>query len=112
MLPRKKRLNRAVFSNVSRGKVLHFPLFSMRAFSSSTEEARFSVVVSKKVAAKATKRNELRRFVYELVRKHSSGGRSVIFFLKKDASTAPKASLKGEIMSALHQSERQLDKNS
>lgn len=99
MLPKKKRLARAVFSKIAQGGARHFPLYTIRVtWMSPGEMGKFSVVVSKKVAPKAARRNELRRLVYTVVRAANPVGYSAIIYLKKGFAVAPKRSARAELM--------------
>lgn len=69
-------------------KVFHFPHFSLRIGSLPEQKgaSRFSFVVSKKIALRATKRNTLRRRGYRVVQKMIDSmvsGVVVLIFTKK-----------------------------
>ena len=86
MLPRRKRISTPVFLKLSqntpsfKAKTLHSPLLTVRIMKEMTSpnesnkssgepwESRFAVIVSKKTAKTAPRRNYLRRKTYESLR--------------------------------------------
>jgi len=68
MLPQKNRLNRKDFLLVKKnGKKIFLSDFLVYYLSS--DQQKVSVVVSKKIAKKATQRNKLRREIYDYFKK-------------------------------------------
>ncbi len=69
MIPKKNRLSRSqlqyILKKGQRQRSNHFNITWKRG---ATKENRFCVVVSKKIAPKATDRNHLRRQIYESIR--------------------------------------------
>jgi ribonuclease P protein component len=64
MLPAKKRLSVALFTDViANGKIVHSPFFVARILKAAGEN-RFSAAISKKIAKTAVERNKLRRRTY------------------------------------------------
>jgi ribonuclease P protein component len=111
MLPKNKRVKRVLFPGVfNSGKVLHSVYLTARvvlpAPSSprAKEPGRFSFVVSKAVAKKATDRNLLRRRGYSVISKMGNllpPGIVVVFFFKKGSDKITYASLSREIEGVL-----------
>jgi ribonuclease P protein component len=67
MLPKEKRLNKALFKKViDKGKSLHSKIFIVR-FIKDKSLLRFAVSVSKKVSKSAVIRNKIRRRVYSSI---------------------------------------------
>src|SRR4051812_39629925 len=101
MLPHSKRVSRVLFEKTQRkSKLFHSVSFSARIGEVPHEPSRFSFVISKKVAAKATKRNRMRRHGYEAVQSFLKGlkpGFVVIFYPKKTAKDLSFEQLKLEI---------------
>ncbi len=96
MLPAKKRLNRTEFNRFfASGRRYHHTFFTLVHTAHPTFHG--SVVVSKKIAARATSRNLLRRRTYEalyaLTRDESRSGVYIII-LKAGAVAAPYRGLK------------------
>jgi len=88
MLSKKQRINRKDFTKVSvRSKATHSLFLTLRCNKKSNDYvARFSVVVSKKVAARSTERNRIRRRIYSILRNLSGSirkGSNCIFYCKK-----------------------------
>ncbi|MDP3958070.1 MAG: ribonuclease P protein component [bacterium] len=86
MLPRRKRVGKALFSLVFKeGTAVHSPHLFLKVLKTAGT-GRFSVVVGKNAAKKATERNRLRRRGYALLSKRFSAwpdGVSGIIFIKK-----------------------------
>lgn len=102
MLPKEKRVNRAIFKDIlEKSKTFHSSYFSLRCFDSrKTEKSRFSFVVSKKVENKATKRNILKRRGYNSIKpiyKNIKPGFYCVFFLKKEARGLKSKDFEGEM---------------
>lgn len=87
MLPKKNRLPTTTFDEVIKsGKRADSFLFSL-TFLPDQEKVAYSAVVSKKVASTATKRNALRRRIYEILHQFSLKNGLGIVFAKKNAGT-------------------------
>jgi ribonuclease P protein component len=90
MLPRRRRVSTALFQEVmERGKSFHASHISAfrYLYKDSLTTSHISVVVSKKTAAKATKRNALRRKLYSIIRPLESTLNTkavALIFVKKD----------------------------
>ena len=68
MLPKTKRLSTAEVSKImEKGKVHHSSLFSVRTLEMQGP-SRMSAIVPNKISKLATKRNKLRRQIYETIR--------------------------------------------
>ncbi len=103
MLPRKKRLSREKFNRFfSLGKRLHGNGFTLIYSPYSSFHA--SVVVSKKAAQHAVKRNKVRRRIYDILRQynkiHNNTG-VYIFLTKADIQNKEYSELKEEIAKRL-----------
>ncbi len=61
MLPKQQRLTRSFSTVFQKGAKLHTPFFVVRAVPAYDEIPRLAVVVSKKTAKTAVKRNRIRR---------------------------------------------------
>lgn len=86
MLPKKERLSRQEFNRFfSLGKRTHSPAFQV--VYSPYAELHVSVVVPKKIAKSAVKRNKIRRRMYDIVRRYRAevGVVGVFIFLVKPA---------------------------
>lgn len=107
MLPKTKRVKRALFQKVfSSGRTLHSTYLTARIVLTSPTPlasgapSKFSFVVSKAVAKKAVDRNLLRRRGYSVISKLYNlfpAGLVVVFFYKKGADKLSYASLSKEI---------------
>jgi ribonuclease P protein component len=70
MLKKKERLTREDFNRFfSMGRRTHSP--ALQVIFSSHTQLHVSVVVSKKIAKRAVKRNRIRRRIYDIVRNYS-----------------------------------------
>jgi ribonuclease P protein component len=100
MLKRKERLSRDAFSRFfSAGKRVRSPYFDFIYTPHPTFHG--SVVVSKKVALRATARNALRRQVYSLLREtaHTENKSGVcIVIMRPVKETVPRTQLKNELV--------------
>ena len=84
MLKKKERLTREAFNRFfSIGRRVHSP--ALQVIFSSHSTLHVSVVVSKKVAKQAVKRNKIRRQIYDIVRNYSKEAKikGVFIFLVK-----------------------------
>jgi ribonuclease P protein component len=109
MLAKKNRISTPFFEQVlKKSRVVHTPLFSVRiqnlksTNSSIPTASRFAVVVSKKVAETAVKRNLIKRrvrAVLEDILKKNKFKNPIagIFFIKKEALVTNFTDLKTEI---------------
>lgn len=95
MLPRAKRLTRDDFTDVAKGTRAASRHFSVSYRLTTTPKS--AVVVSKKVAKKATDRHLLKRRVLEVLEKHSTPSLSVIVYAKTGSPSLSFAELKEEI---------------
>jgi ribonuclease P protein component len=103
MLPRSKRVSKQDFpSQGSKKKTLISPLFSL-THTPSSQKARFSAVVSKKVASLAVDRNHLRRQIYVICSQYLAKSLSGIFviYAKKGAKDVTFNEMKLEISGLL-----------
>lgn len=111
MLPKKRRVTREEFTPIiKKGRTFHSPLLSLRVLEQrqcGETLSTFAFVVSKKVAAKATARNLLRRRGYAILREAHKivPCHSCAFFFKKGAEDAPYAALKKETLSLLKEAQ-------
>jgi len=106
MLERTRRVTKIMFDDVLKNGVSsHSPSFSFKILRKTAQiESRFSVVVSKKVAKSAVKRNRLRRIVQAIVRvlySRTVGGNNCLVFIKKDISQIKNENLKSELEGSL-----------
>ncbi len=88
MLPKEKRLNKALFKKViDKGKSLNSKVFIVR-FVKDNSLLKFAVSVSKKVSKKAVIRNKIRRRVYTAINSFktliSKENGNVLFIVKSD----------------------------
>ena len=101
MLPRKNRIKRALFEEIiEKSRVLHGNYFTLRLYKKSEGEPQFTVVVSKKIAKTAAKRNLLKRRVRAAIQsliKDIKKPIAGVFFLKKEITTAKFIDVKEEI---------------
>lgn len=103
MLPKKNKLNSFFFKIFSRkGQVVHTPLFSLRLIKHKYNNFRASVIVSKKIARKATERNLLKRRFFSVISQNKDlfkKDTSYVFMLKKDSVDAEFQEIKKSIQS-------------
>ncbi len=123
MLSHSRRVSRTLFEKIlKKSTVSHGAYFSLRigsisepslsntpeaSLSTKLEASRFSFVVSKKVAMKATKRNLIRRRGYASLEHLSpliKPGLVVLFFAKKGIDTLSQKMLEDAILESLKQS--------
>jgi len=109
MLKKENRLSRKNFpSQLSRGVSFHSKNITLRFIKENKSPSVFSVVISKKVDKRSTKRNVLRRAIYEIIRKNMKNTQtlgSYVFFLKKTALSQNKEGLKEEVLELLKKAE-------
>lgn len=107
MLPKRQRITRSLFNALKKEKarVSHAPNMTLRTTLGVVDEPKFSFVVSKKAANKATKRNLLRRRGYSVVRETLGDAKpaAYMFFFKKSALTLSYQDMKEEIKSLVLQ---------
>ena len=68
MLSKKNKLPIQHFVGVRPWQTIRSPYFTIKLFSATLPYSRFGVVISKKVFAKATQRNQLKRLVFDHIR--------------------------------------------
>jgi len=103
MLSKKRRVNRALFSQIlTKSKSFSSKNISLSVFNTySSNETKFSFVVSKKVSNKAVKRLVLKKRGYFAIKKNIKNinkGFICIFFLKKNSTLLPYPILEKEIL--------------
>jgi ribonuclease P protein component len=100
MLRKKERLSREAFNRFfSVGKRYHSP--SLQLIYSPHDTFHASVVVSKKVARSAVKRNKIRRRIYDIVRNYKQSNNETGVFIiitKPNVATYSYAVLKEEVL--------------
>ena len=105
MLPRKKRISSFLHKKLKTGRLYHSDLFSLKVFSvPAGESPRFSVIVSKKVAASAVRRNKIKRRASSALEKFGkTSGEPVaaIFWAKRPAAEAGFHDILSDISSLL-----------
>ena len=92
MLPKRHKLTRTTFPSYTDPKKIWNGSFLriQCTYSKSSTPPLFAVVISKKIAASAVKRNELRRLIFQTIEDSSTafssliGAKVVIFPLKKN----------------------------
>lgn len=99
MLPREKRLSRAAFASVNRGKRLISGHFSITTTRSS--EGRAAAVVSKNVVKKAADRHRLKRRMLTVARPYVNGKQSFIMYARAGSATLPYKALQQELNTLL-----------
>lgn len=113
MLPKKRRIKKAHFEKILLGgSYSTSDFFSLRAIVNSRREktekpSAFSVVVSKKVAPKATERNKLRRRSYHALRDLApkiKNSQKIVIFAKKGAEKLTFNELKAALQAILSKS--------
>lgn len=95
---------RDLYSEVSRrGEVYHGKNFTLRFLRASSQQLGLAVVISKKVSAKASERNLLRRRIREYVRRHQAGigPGNIILHVKQAASHLSRKDLYSALERAL-----------
>lgn len=105
MLPKKNRIKKKSFPRS--GKTLTGEFFTLKISKSPEERFRGAVVVSKKISAKATSRNKLRRQVYEILRKESRAfvlNADIVVIARRGAENATKKKIHDDVNSLLRAS--------
>ena len=107
MLPHSRRASRILFEKtLKNSKTIHSEYFSLRIGNNDSTQSRYSFVVSKKVAANATKRNQIRRRGYaalEHLMISIKPGAVLLFFAKKGIESLSQQALEASIASTLKQ---------
>lgn len=86
MIPKKNRLNKAIFQEVfKKSKVFHGTFVSFRINYGEYKISRFSVVVPKAVIPLAVNRNSLKRKMYNSIKIKPNSNYIGIITLKKEA---------------------------
>jgi ribonuclease P protein component len=104
MLPKKNRITRESFKRAAYGPMAHSGSFSLRISQGKEGPARFSFVISKKVAPSAVERNTLRRKGYAVLERllpHLKPGTQGVFTAKKGAEIKTFAELERDITDLL-----------
>jgi ribonuclease P protein component len=106
MLPRKRRVTSTLFQEVmDKGRSFHSPHLSAKVlFKDNVGTGHLSAVVPKKVAAKATVRNNFRRRIYAIVRMFENRlpiQSAALIFVKKNISKLSIEELKEELRTLL-----------
>lgn len=79
--------------------------FSVKIFNNSLPISRFGIVISKKVSAKATERNKIKREAFNLIQKRKSylkGGKDFLIIVKPIVKNLSKELLKNELQKILN----------
>lgn len=63
------------------GKVIKTPFFLLKIFSSRFPYSRFGIIISKKVAAKSTDRNRLRRIIFSALGPKENSGKDFLIIV-------------------------------
>ena len=108
MLPKGRRLTRQTFPKDPReGFVVHSEHASLRITPKNATKARFSAVISKKVAAGSPERHKWRRWVYEIIalfdKKAPLPPASYVFFAKSGSTRLSFRVLTLEVEGLIHQ---------
>lgn len=104
MLPRKNRIPKEDFPTSKRQGLRLFSPFFSGTFYKEEGKTRVSVVVSKKTAKTAVARNLIRRRFYEIMQelqKSLTQQGMIVFYPKKETTTADFKDLKEEVKVAL-----------
>ncbi|MCC7543596.1 ribonuclease P protein component [bacterium] len=102
MLARASRLrrNRDIVRVLKRGRILRTSHLKLYALSSSLQNSRATVVISKKVDKRATVRNRNRRRVIEIVREllpQLQGHFDILIYINADLKDVGSADLRREV---------------
>ena len=104
MFPVIKRVPRESFKKIlTEGQKISSGLFLMRKMKNNAEKTRASVVVSKKVAILATKRNLIKRRFMQAMRENAEKYRDYdcLIFVQPKSSTATFAEISKEVKNVL-----------
>jgi ribonuclease P protein component len=99
MLPRAKRLTRADFAQVAKGKRALSAHFSVTVLSSPI--GRAAAVVSKKVAKRSVDRHQLKRRILAVAASHIQNGRSFVVFARGGSPALSSQALRQELTTLL-----------
>ncbi len=112
MLPKKERLSRQEFNRFfSIGKKTHTPSLQLVYAPHATFHA--SVVVSKKVAKLAVRRNKIRRRIYDIVRRYRTEMNNTgvfIFLTKSGIEKKTYAGMKEEVQSCMESIDKKFNR--
>jgi len=114
MLPTKNRLSRRLFGPFfKKSKAVFADHFALRYLSPTNSKGiRFSVVIPKTVAKKATQRNKIKRQIYSILQKEIEKIKPPcfgVFLSKKGADTLSFGQIKAEILFLLKKSQIKVD---
>lgn len=105
MFPKKNRIHSFFFKILGKGRIYHSPLFSVNVLKNKEDNNfRVSVVISKKIAKKATERNLLKRRFLSVLKNNKNLLKNdflYIFYPKKDVQTADFKEIEFEIIKIL-----------
>ena len=108
MLPKKRRIERSLFSFVlAEGKKYHSNSLILNVVVNNKIPTKFSFSVSKKILKKAIDRNKYRRRGYSIINKHIKRvktGYVCFFVFKKESTTVSFDNLEKEIVYLLTKS--------
>jgi len=103
----KKRLSRTELEYLFRkGRKFRNPEFPITYLINQRSSCRFSVIISKKVNAKAVQRNKIRRRIYEILRKNEvifPTGVDLAINIKTDLSKTSFQNTKEQLLKVLQQ---------
>ena len=111
-MPQRQRLKHRDFSsiNTAQGRRCYGTYFTLsvgvQRGAGPSEKAKFAVVVSKKIAARAVDRNRIRRLCKEVVRQESDtirGPQTLILYAKKAARSASFKEIETDIVELFSQ---------
>ncbi len=101
MLPKKKRITKAIFEVLMKEKrVISTSLFLF--YSKKSDTPQYAFVAPKAIFKKATKRNKFRRLGYNILRSIPPKNQIGIFIYKKQAILATKEEVKKDIIYLLN----------
>lgn len=101
MLPKQHRLRaeKDIKKVFKKGRRMITPLLRFQIYKTGSEETRFAIVVSTKVAKRATIRNLLKRRVREILREHITQvpvGYDIVLQFRSDSVTYATEKIKGQ----------------
>lgn len=107
MLPKKYRLSlpkKPPITKLEKKQLIQGKYFGLLVTQQETDaESRFAIIISSKVAKKATQRNKVKRLLNEAVRKllkDTKKGYDVVFLIKKNAVAANLNELQNSVRKA------------
>jgi len=88
VLPQENRLalRKELHRLQKKGRIAHFPLFSLLIGQNQTKVSRFGFIISKKIDKRAVRRNRIKRLLREAIRcllPQIEKGYDVVFLVKK-----------------------------